>query len=84
MPFVQVCMYVAMLTQFVAIMSNCRNCKFPKNRFFQFLFFPTKASYFDPTLVALAALYLQIFNSSNGRILILIDLLFWLTAVSAT
>ena len=69
---------------FVAIMSNCRNCKFLKIRFFQFLFFPTKAGYFGPTLVALAALYLQILNSSNSPILILIDLVFWQTSVRAT
>ena len=65
-------------------MSNCHNCKFLKIHFFQFLFFPAKASYFGPTLVALAALYLQILNSSNSHILILIDLVFWQTAVSAT
>ena len=65
-------------------MSNYRNWKFLKIRFFQFLFFPTKAGYFGPTLVALAALYLHILNSSNSRILILIDLVLWQTAVSAT
>ena len=57
---------------------------FSKFVFFQFLFFAAKAGYFGPTFVALAALYLQILNSSNSRILILIDLVFWQTAVSAT
>ena len=65
-------------------MTNCRNCKFLKIRFFQFLFFPIIAGYFGPNLVALAALNLQILILSNSRILILIDLVFWQTAVSAT
>ena len=43
-----------------------------QNSFFSIFIFPTKAGYFGPTLVALAALYLQILNSSNSRILILI------------
>ena len=65
-------------------MSNCRNCKFLKIRFFQFLFHPAKAGYLGPSLVALAVLYLRILDLSSSCILIFIDLVFWQTAVSAT